>query len=68
MHALVLIMSPFHHSPAANGSRFFRRLPFRIAESRCYFPKTSRMASIVFQLRVVAGTPRCFSTTALEYV
>ncbi len=22
MHALVLIMSPFHHSPAANGSRF----------------------------------------------
>jgi len=25
---------------------FYRRLPFRIAESRCYFPKTSRMASI----------------------
>ena len=23
MRALVLIMSPFHHSPAANGSRFF---------------------------------------------
>jgi len=23
MHALVLIMSPFHHNPAANGSRFF---------------------------------------------
>jgi hypothetical protein len=23
MHALVLIMSPFHHNPTANGSRFF---------------------------------------------
>jgi len=26
------------------------------------------MASMVFQLRVVAGTQRCLSTTALEYV
>jgi len=23
MHAPVLIMSPFHHNPTANGSRFF---------------------------------------------
>src|SRR6185503_899878 len=37
-----------------------------VTAARRYFSKSSRMPSMVFQLRVVAGTPRCFSTTALE--
>src|SRR5947207_12995337 len=37
-------------------------------ERQLCFSKTSQMTSMVFQLRVVAGMPRRFSTTALEYV
>ena len=40
----------------------------RFATRPMPYSNTFRIASMVFQLRVVAGTPKCFSTTAFEYV
>ena len=54
-------------SPPSVESADLKYLTFTIELQLC-FSKTSRMTSMVFQLRVVAGMPRCFSTTALEYV
>ena len=44
-------------------AREYARAPVRVL---CYMLwRMSQMAEMVFQLRVVAGTPKVFSTTAL---